>query len=90
MPPLRSRGGLEALSVRVGRGRKLPQICDRNEKWQRRKMKEKCDGLLCMSKNSSNFAAHFRSVVNETESKRTSREETDIYKETIYIYTGNK
>ena len=45
-------------------------------------MKEKCDGLLCMSKNSSNFAAHFRSVVNETVSKRTLREETDIYKKT--------
>ena len=52
-------------------------------------MKEKCDGLLCMSKNSSNFAAHFRSVVNETESKRTSREEIDIYKETIYIRETN-
>ena len=71
------------------KGRKLPQICDRNEKWQRRKMKEKCDGLLCMSKNSSNFAAHFRSVVNETE-LNMDIQRRNRYIQRNNIYTGNK
>ena len=54
-----------------------------------KEMIEKCDGLLCMSKNSSNFAAHFRSVVNETDLNM------DIQRRNRYIqgnniYTGNK
>lgn len=48
-------------------------------------MIEKCDGLLCMSKNSSNFAAHFRSVVNETE-LNGHQDKKQIYTKKQYIY----